>query len=515
MAIGGLPGAAMRGVQSMPREESRGDAGGSGRRDEEAGGGGGGRWDGKRGMVRAVENWQRSRAKLMAKRSRLGDKFSDAAVNLTRREARHEGLVGSLELLLKAHNRKQEAAGNGNGESQILYLLSCALDPKRGVHQLQHANKKSDDTETMSYYEQLSEFADSLWNSSIDQEDTRIVLVKAAFLYSCLYSYLAIGSLVLKGIEHGPEKDRIEAWRVASASAEARVETMCMGEESVSKQLCNQAIQALVNFTSDGRNTVLREQAALLDEGKLAYHFGFWNCWYVVFQTISTIGYGDITPETEDGRTFLMLYGLLGIGLHGMILIRDAVVINRISDYLNARMDLPYFSERYENVILISSFALGQIILYAAFMGHMEDWSYADSIYYAWVSFTTIGYGDYAPTTRGAYTLDRNGATEYFAAYILIWTMLTCFGLSLLAAFLGAAIDASTLDLKEVLERVMDAAGIEEEEDDSPPASPPSPAAAGTQRPLGRTGTHGRKVVPENYRLKPIYEAEGGGETGK
>ena len=69
MAIGGLPGAAMRGVQSMPREESRGDAGGSGRRDEEAGGGGGGRWDGKRGMVRAVENWQRSRAKLMAKRS--------------------------------------------------------------------------------------------------------------------------------------------------------------------------------------------------------------------------------------------------------------------------------------------------------------------------------------------------------------------------------------------------------------------------------------------------------------
>ena len=90
MAIGGLPGAAMRGVQSMPREESRGDAGGSGRRDEEAGGGGGGRWDGKRGMVRAVENWQRSRAKLMAKRSRLGDKFSDAAVNLTRREARHE-----------------------------------------------------------------------------------------------------------------------------------------------------------------------------------------------------------------------------------------------------------------------------------------------------------------------------------------------------------------------------------------------------------------------------------------
>ena len=70
-----------------------------------------------------------------------------------------------------------------------------------------------------------------------------------------------------------------------------------------------------------------------------------------------------------------------------MILIRDAVVFNRASGFLNELMDLPFFSEQYENVILISFFAALYIVVYSQIMEHLVGWSLSDCYYYAWISF--------------------------------------------------------------------------------------------------------------------------------
>ena len=39
------------------------------------------------------------------------------------------------------------------------------------------------------------------------------------------------------------------------------------------------------------------------------------NAWYLSVITLTTVGYGDITPKTDVGKLFTTLYVLVGIGI--------------------------------------------------------------------------------------------------------------------------------------------------------------------------------------------------------
>ena len=39
----------------------------------------------------------------------------------------------------------------------------------------------------------------------------------------------------------------------------------------------------------------------------------YWNAFYYISTTATTIGYGDITPQTEHERLFVMLLEFVGI----------------------------------------------------------------------------------------------------------------------------------------------------------------------------------------------------------
>lgn len=53
--------------------------------------------------------------------------------------------------------------------------------------------------------------------------------------------------------------------------------------------------------------------------GTIFYHriegMTFIDSFYFSFITLSTIGYGDITPVTTMGKLFTVIYGILGLGL--------------------------------------------------------------------------------------------------------------------------------------------------------------------------------------------------------
>ena len=59
-----------------------------------------------------------------------------------------------------------------------------------------------------------------------------------------------------------------------------------------------------------------------------------------------------------------------------------------------------------------------------------EGWSYVDGAYFSFITFTTIGFGDFVP---GDSTLDhRNGRSLLCTSYLLFGVMLTAVSFELL-----------------------------------------------------------------------------------
>lgn len=59
--------------------------------------------------------------------------------------------------------------------------------------------------------------------------------------------------------------------------------------------------------------------AATLTGGAVFYHFveklDWLDAFYFATITLTTVGYGDITPQTTEGKLFTMFYVLAGIGI--------------------------------------------------------------------------------------------------------------------------------------------------------------------------------------------------------
>jgi voltage-gated potassium channel len=53
----------------------------------------------------------------------------------------------------------------------------------------------------------------------------------------------------------------------------------------------------------------------------------------------------------------------------------------------------------------ILSFLVGMIVLLGLLVGRGERWSRSDALYFAFVTATTVGYGDFRPARRGGKVL--------------------------------------------------------------------------------------------------------------
>ena len=83
----------------------------------------------------------------------------------------------------------------------------------------------------------------------------------------------------------------------------------------------------------------------------------------------------------------------------------------------------------------ILMFLIGIIIVLGLLVGKKEDWSVSDSIYYAFITATTVGYGDFRPTKNAA---------KYMAIGIAF------VGLLLTGIIVAVGLEAATIAFKEI-----------------------------------------------------------------
>jgi len=167
--------------------------------------------------------------------------------------------------------------------------------------------------------------------------------------------------------------------------------------------------------------------------------------------TLSTVGYGEITPISSGGKVYTFFFALIGIpyflfasSILWTAMARFAVwlagVILRI-DPLNPPPALSPWKCRFidsapfifASVMFMCSLFLGglfyvaaEVCCYCSFFSSFlyffslssQGWTYLEAVYFCFITQTTIGYGDFFPSTTSA---------RIFSIFYAVWNI-TCLG---------------------------------------------------------------------------------------
>ena len=152
---------------------------------------------------------------------------------------------------------------------------------------------------------------------------------------------------------------------------------------------------------------------------------------YFVVIASTTIGYGDVYPQTQNGKIFYCCFSIIGIILMMSLLSSCGVIMSSINKrfYRAMRKLCPWMKRWSEeflsfvSLVFMFVFYLGWGISHH-FMSETTNRSLVDIVYFWIVTFTTVGFGDLG------YSL------EFEIEHTYDLTVYRVFGVSLVAAII-------------------------------------------------------------------------------
>jgi len=168
------------------------------------------------------------------------------------------------------------------------------------------------------------------------------------------------------------------------------------------------------------------------------------NSFFFSFTVITTIGYGHQAPTTTHGKLICILYALMGIPLNAILisslgsLFRDRV--QKLKARVWASLDRAgvQLEGQSRAVAVLAESAFLFLLYFVLFLplpaavftalenkGRWADgqWSFLDSLYYTFITLSTIGFGDMVPHLSQAMVSSAVWRWVYMAG-ILAWVIL-------------------------------------------------------------------------------------------
>ncbi|EFA02339.1 Open rectifier potassium channel protein 1-like Protein [Tribolium castaneum] len=219
---------------------------------------------------------------------------------------------------------------------------------------------------------------------------------KEWFMVLCIFIfYLMMGAVFFQWAESEEEKQRSATKRIQRRIVWEHIEQIY---NSKAPSLPDQ--KKFTEILSDycGK-PVMKEMTEIREDS----NWDFYHSLFFVITVVSTIGYGNLAPTTTLTRIVMIFYGLIGIPLNGIVMVTLGNYFGRSFTKLYQRWKNSKTDEDDSTRLGLIS----QVILYlvpgftffiflpAGFMVLFEGWSYDVAVYYAFVTLTTIGFGDY------------------------------------------------------------------------------------------------------------------------
>ncbi|OAD56477.1 Open rectifier potassium channel protein 1 [Eufriesea mexicana] len=216
-------------------------------------------------------------------------------------------------------------------------------------------------------------------------------------------TYLLLGASIFYHIESRLEIKRIEEAKRERIDINALlhahyVPTISHDHDEILRKLSRYCGKSVYNYTENE-----------IDPLK----WDFYNSFYFAYTVVSTIGYGNLAPTNMLSRILMIFYGLIGIPMNGILLTQlgeffGHVFVKAHQKYKSYKHgDNDYYTRKLTTfetgkvglaaqifVHLLPGFIM--FIFFPAFLfSYYEGWTYDEAVYYAFVTLTTIGFGDY------------------------------------------------------------------------------------------------------------------------
>uniref|UniRef100_A0A3P8X2X9 Potassium channel, subfamily K, member 2b n=1 Tax=Cynoglossus semilaevis TaxID=244447 RepID=A0A3P8X2X9_CYNSE len=279
-------------------------------------------------------------------------------------------------------------------------------------------------------------------NAPEDECDTRTTVMRwktVSAIFFLVVLYLIIGATVFKALEQPYEN--LQKIAILEKKIDFLTTHSCVNSselEDLMKQVVS-AVRAGVNPSGN-----LSNQTSLWDLSSSFFFSG---------TVITTIGFGNISPHTEGGRIFCIIYALLGIPLFGFLLAGVGDQLGTIFGKGIAKVEKMIkwkVSQTKIRVISTLLFILFGCLIFVALPAvifkHIEGWSTLESIYFVVITLTTIGFGDFVAGEKESLV-----NLDYYKPVVWFWILV---GLAYFAAVLSMIGDWFRVISKKTKEEV-------------------------------------------------------------
>ncbi|CAG0913027.1 unnamed protein product [Notodromas monacha] len=183
--------------------------------------------------------------------------------------------------------------------------------------------------------------------------------------------------------------------------------------------------------------------------------WSYYNSFFFAFTVITTIGYGHMAPGTWQGRVFTIFYALIGIPLNGILLatLGEFFAAVLVDVHKKSKFEKPTQNKKKKWLTSPRKISLWTEVLFYLIPGFiififipavgfvvLEDWTFVEGVYYAFVTLTTIGFGDLVARGRKV-----GGWIWMYNAFVIAWIMFGLGYLIMILSFIGRAYQSKRL----------------------------------------------------------------------